>query len=316
MPIPSPTVAVPSLQIGQLSYMGFTFGGIANGTTYALINLEGLGSPDILSGDVQRGQDQGEFAGLDLLPGRDITLQQVVSGTTGKQLAEARMSLGGVMTPTGATEYPLWVQTEVGLFVCSARPRRHHFPWDINAFLAKGVVASSQFHATDPRWYSSPTRIAQCGMGSPLGGLSFGGPGSGISFGGAGSGVTFGGGAEGGLALVANNGYFECRPLLVLTGPMVNPKISNLSIAGAPWIGVEITLNSGDSLIIDTDLQTVSYATAGSGVYVSRRNLLMAGSTWWNLPEETTSRILIRGSSSSVEAGTLAVQSADAYISL
>jgi hypothetical protein len=276
-------------------------------TSYSLQSVEGLGPPDTLSGDLQRAQDEGEFAGLDELPGRDLTIVQVISGQTGAQLAEARMQFAGVLGVKGATEEPLYIQTEVGTFACMARPRKHHFPWDINAFLAKGVVATTLFHATDPRWYSVPTKTATVGLPSgPSSGASF--P---ISFP-----VSFGGGTAGGILQVRNNGKFEMRPVLVFTGPCKNPKAANLSIEGAPSIQVNINLNAGDTLTVDMDFQTIQYIVAGGHIPSSRRFDLAPGSTWWNLPGESLSQIEFSTSDSSAVAGTLTVQSGDAFTGL
>jgi hypothetical protein len=114
---------------------------------------------------------------------------------------------------------------------------------------------------------------------------------------------------------VYNSGLFEMRPVLVVTGPCTNPVISNLSIPGAPWIGVTITLNAGDTLAIDMDFQTVVYTSAGTSASVSRRNAVMNGETWWNLPPGPNIVEFTTGDGVPV-AGTLAVQSADAFLTL
>lgn len=323
MSFPSPSLAPPALTIGQLSYGGLAFGGIVQGAVYNVQKIEGLEPVDVLAGDLQRAQDQGEFAGEDVLPGRDITITQAISaaGVNGSKptaaqlaaLANARMAMAGVLGVKGATEEPLYVQTETGLYACMARPRKHHFPWDSSVFVAGAVVATSMLHSTDPRWYAVPTKTATVGLGEPLGGLSFGGPGSGVSFEGPGSGLSFGGGAEGGRLVVVNNGTFEMRPVLVITGPVTNPRVANLSLPGAPFLSFNVTLNAGEVLTVDLDFQTVTLMSSPGTPAASRRNVLLPGATWWNLPKETASTIGFYSTDTAPAAGTLTVQSADAY---
>jgi hypothetical protein len=128
--------------------------------------------------------------------------------------------------------------------------------------------------------------------------------------------AVFGAGGVGGLLSVVNSGKFESRPILVITGPCVNPVITNLSIPGAPFVGVNITLNAGDTLVIDLDWESGVYTTAGSSLGSSRRNALMTGVTWWNLPAASASSIEFTTSDTTPVAGTLTVQSASAYLSV
>lgn len=312
MSFPSPSLAVPALSVGQASFGGLTFGGIVQGATYNVKEIQGLDPPDVLSGDQQREQDQGEFAGLDVLPGRDITMVQNITGSSLSALANARMELAGVLGVKGNVEEPLYVQTEAGVFACMARPRRHHFPWDSNIFIAQAVTATTLWHATDPRWYLVPTKTASVGLaGAPKAGMHFSTHFS----------IGFGGGTLGGILPVANNGKFEMRPVLVVTGPCLNPTVSNLSLPGAPGIQVLISLNAGDTLTIDMDFQTIQYVAAGTTAASSRRNALAPGATWWNLPPKSatfsgTSTIEFSTEDITAVAGTLTVQSADAYIGL
>lgn len=304
---PSPSLVPPALTVAQINFGGLTFGGIEAGATYQLQSIEGLDGVDVVSGDQQRAQEEGEFAGLDVLPGRDLIIKHLVSGISLAALAAARRRLGGVFAVKGSEETPLWVMTEDELvFGCMARPRRHHFPYDVNVFVAEGVLVTSQVHTTDPRWYAAPSKTATVGIPGPLGGVSF--P---IVFP-----VSFGGGASGGVLEVENAGTMEMRPVLVITGPCVNPSVSNITIPGAPRLTFNVTLNVGDQLIIDTDFQTVQLVAAGTAIAESRRNAVRAGSVWWNLPKEETCQIEFTTEDTSAVAATLTVQSADAYASL
>lgn len=304
---PSPSLPAPALAAYQLSYRGLTFGGFIEHTPYQLVSLPaGLDSPIIANGDVQRELDQGQFIGLDVYEGREITIEQVVQSDE-ESLDHARQALAGVLAVAGTTESPLYMQLPSGLFACMARPRKHNFKLDLNMFQAGGGIATSLLKATDPRWYAAPSKTATAEL-----------PGSGGS-----SGMrfpltfplTFGGGTGTGLLQVYNNGTFETRPVLIVTGPCTNPVISNLSLPGAPSVGFTIALNEGDLLEIDMDWQTVVYTPNGSAFGSSRRTTAMTTNTWWNLPPGLNQISFATGDSSHV-TGTLTVHSADAYAGL
>lgn len=300
-----PVAAVPSLQTFQMSYGGVTFGGVVAGSTYQFQSLDGvLDVPAAVTADAQRDLDQGEFIGLDVLPGRDMTIQQVVRAATAAALDAARQALGAVLGPAGTTEQPLYLQLASGTFACMARPRRHVCPLDINTVLAKGTIATTQFHASDPRWYAVPTKQATVGLPGPLGGLTF--P---VTFP-----ASFGGGGGGGILQVTNAGQFEMRPVLIVTGPCTNPRVTNLTLPGAPGIGFNLVMATGDTLVIDTDFQSVLYFTAGSALGASRRGSLTSDTVWWNLVPGLNQIELT--TTDALGAALLTVQSADAWVSL
>lgn len=306
MPFPSPSLTPPTLANYQLWFGGLAFGGVNRLSAYSLQSLPtGLDVPAYISGDSQRPIDQGEFAGIDLSPGRDITVTQTMIGATQAALEAARQQLSGVLAPAGAIEAPLYIQLASGLFACMARPRKHNFTLDNNMVQVLGGVATTLFHATDPRWYAIPTKTQTVGLPTPAGGLLF--P---VTFN-----ASFGGGGTGGILQIHNNGTIEMRPVLVIAGPCTNPVITNLSLNGTPSIGVTITLNTGDTLVIDTDLQSIVYTAAGTSAGVSRQNAQMPGNVWWNCPPGL-SQIEFTTSDGVAVAGTLTVQSADAYIGL
>lgn len=317
MAFPSPSLAPPALQPYQMSYGGLVFGGVVPGATYQLQSLT-IDMPDIASGDVQRALDQGEFPGLDILPGADITIVQGItcgspigpagaSAAQGAALDTAAQNLGGVLGPGGVTQTPLWLQMPSGTFVRLARARKHNCPLDINRVYAGATIATTLLHSTDPRWYAAPSVSQTIGLPATIGGgLAIPPP---VPW-------SLGAGSVGGFLTVVNSGKFESRPVLVIAGPCTNPAIANTSLPGAPWIGVTQTLDAGDMLVIDTDWQSVVLTTAGSTLGAPRRNALMPGSTWWNLPANSSSSIRFTSADTSAVAGTLTVQSASAYLSL
>jgi hypothetical protein len=291
--------------VWAFNYGGLAFGGVDPGATYQLQELpEGIGTPDYVTGDVQRAIEQGEYAGVDLSPGRNVTVKQIAQAATDAELDEARQAFGDVLSPRGSTEEPLYIQLASGLWCCMARPRKHTPVIDVNTLVGKGTVLATLFHATDPRWYTTPTQSATVGLPEP-GGIEppITPP------------VTIPGGA-GGLIEAVNAGGMYMYPRLTFTGPCLNPKASNLSLPGAPSIQFEVSLNPGDTLTVDMNWQSVILVTAGSTSGSSRRNTEMAGSEWWSFPGKSTNLVEFTSEDSTHVAGTLTVEWASARLAL
>ncbi len=317
MAFPSPSLVVPTLDLWQLSYGGLTFGGVTPGTAYQLQTLN-VDMPDVTTGDVQRALDQGEFIGLDTLPGADITIVQAVTcgtpigpaGATVTQqraLQAATLELGAVLGPGGVTEIPLWFQTPTGCYARLCRARKHNCPIDINRVFAGTTIATSLLHSTDPRWYAAPSFSDSVGIpGAPGGGLPVA---PAVPW-------SLSSGSVGGLIDIINDGFFETRPVLTFTGPCTNPVAANTGLPGSPYVGVNLTLNPGDTVVIDLDWQSVVYTTAGSTAGSPARYALMAGCTWWNLPPRVVSLIRFTSSDTTAVTGTLTVAYANAVLSL
>lgn len=312
MTFPSPTITPPSLGAYGLSYNGTAFGGIVNPITggpagYATIAPNGVTGHDravVTSQDTQRNLDEGEWPGIDVLTGRDVLVQMNVI-SDGTSLQHALTALQACFANVGVTEYPFFLQMpNQSLRVCMARPRGFTYPVDINYVQAGLAVVSLRMHATDPRWYDTPTQALTIGLAAPGVGIGF--P---ISFP-----VSFGGSSSGGALICDNYGNYEMRPLLVVTGPCTNPTIGNASIAGNPRLTFNVTLNAGDKLTIDTDAQSATLVTAGSPASsgASRLGTLAVGSTWWNLPPGGNT-IQFSSSDPTQVAGTLTVEFADAW---
>jgi hypothetical protein len=303
----------PGSNLWEMTYGGLTFGGLNRLATYQLQELpEGLGTPDYISGDVQRALEQGEWPGVDLSPGRNITVKQIIQAATEAELDAARQAFGAVLTPKGSTEYPLTLQLASGLFTCYARPRKHAPPIDVNTIVGKGTVVATMFHATDPRWYG-PTQTASTGLASP-GGLTppLTPP------------LTPKAGS-GGLIQAVNAGPMYTYATLTFTGPCTTPKAANLSLPGAPAVAFNVTLNPGDTLTVNMGYESVVLTSAGSSAGSSRRAAILPGSVFWPLPGAvlaggvlvpSASIIQFSSEDSSKVAGTLSASWASAYMAI
>lgn len=306
MSLPSPLLALPGISNDQISFGGVTLG---TGTPFGLTKLEGLDKPDVRSGNTERPRTRGAFLGLNLLKTRMITLTVDVGPPFGSytNLAGAVAALRTACSTEGTTEYPLWIQLPNQPFVaCMARVLKRSFPYDITAdigSLLRGAVI--QFEATDPYLYGAPTLQPSVGLPGPSGGFGF--P---ITFP-----LSFGGSATPNQVSVVNAGDVPCWPVLVITGPCLNPSVSNLSIAGNPTITFGIQLNAGDTLVVDTDLQSIVYTPAGAAVGARYPQILQSGSTFFSLPSGT-SQLAFNDQSTSAAAGTLKVWCSSAYSGL
>lgn len=305
-----PLTAAPSLSNWELQYNGLQIG---NGTPYAVTNIEGLDNPTVRNADIVRPRDHGQFVGLDLLGGRDITITGDFT-TDGVSLQSAGKALGAAFVSGAVTELPFWFQFPNLPILCSvARCRKRTTPIDFGYSVATLAKMTILLHATDPRLYGAP-QTASVGLPTPVGGMTF--P--------ATFPLSFGGGSNFSVLPVVNAGNVEMRPLLVLTGPMTNPTIVNTtagwSLSFTNPAQTSFTLNAGDTLTIDTDTgHAVTYLASGTTVSSPRRNWVIAGSTWPDPSKNVgglvpgSNTIEFGSQDSGAVAGTLTVKWASAY---
>lgn len=306
MAFPSPSLTPPSLADWQMSYGGLTFG---QSTAIKIQKVEGLDLATIQHGDVQRPRDHGQLIGLDVYGGRDVTLDLEVVND-GTSLASALSSLAAATGVGLTTEQPLWFQIPgMPLLAVMCRARKRTIPMDAAYATGQLAIATVQFHATDPRIYSAGTE-ATVGLPTPTSGLTF--P--------ATFPISFGATGPNGV-VVSNNGNSPSMPLLVITGPVTNPAVTNASVTGSPTVKLSnpsqtsYTVLAGDQLIVDLDLKTVLYYSGGvaSGTAgASRRSWVVWGSEWWALQPGSNLIQFLSGDPAAV-AGTCTIEYASAY---
>lgn len=292
-----------------MQYQGVVFGA---GTAFGMSKLEGLDLPDVRSGNTDRPRTRGAFVGANLLKTRQPTLTFDVGPLAANfggygNLTGALQALTSACSTEGTTEYPLWIQLPGWPLVCSmARVLKKNVPYDITADLGHLVKgATIQWEATDPYFYSAPTQTATMGLPTQVSGLTF--P---LSFP-----LGFGGAVTGNQATVTNYGDVPCWPVLEITGPCINPSVSNLTTTGGPSVQFNIELLAGDTLIVDMDLQTILYTPVGQTVAAAYPNVLRSGSTFFSIPPGS-SVLEFTSQDSSSAAGILSVWYASAYDSL
>jgi len=261
---------------------------------------------------MDRPRTRGAFPGLNLLKTRLLTATMDVGPPFGTytNLAGALTALRAAVSTEGTTEYPLWLQLpNFPLVACMARvvqkvDHKYDFAADIGG-TGLGFVRSLpvQWEATDPYFYSAPTISTTIGLPTP--GIGFTFP---LTFN-----WSFGGGTSANMATITNAGNVACWPVLVITGPCVNPTVSNLTVTGAPELQFNVTLNAGDQLVVDCDMQTLVLFPSGSTVGSPQPQLLMPNSTFFAIPGGGSSVLAFNSGDTSPAAGTLTVWSANAY---
>lgn len=294
MGFPAPSVSAPTLSNYQGRFGGVTFG---PATPYRYKSISGLDLPGMRSADVPRPRTDGEFVGLDIMSGRDIIVDFTI-GPDGASLPINLAALAAATVPSQTTETPFYLKLpDTGLLVSMCRARRRNFNVDTPNYVG-GLLQSApvMWHATDPNFYSAPTIAQTVGLPTPGVGLTFN-----VTFD-----TTFGGASSGGLLLAVNGGNRTCWPIFTITGPCTNPRIQNL-VTGAQ-LAFGITLVSGDTLVIDTDLHSI---VLNGGA--ARRNALVPGSTFFGCTPGTT-QIGFFSADASLVAGTLTAWSTSAWL--
>lgn len=307
MKFPAPTLTKPSLTTWQFTFNGFIWG---NATPSAVLSVSGLGdTPTVRSSNPPRARDHGEWVGLDLYGGRTMTID-VWSRPNNTSLQNELLKLAAALEVGLSTEQPLWFrQPNLPLLCVMCRATKKTVPWDQDYGAAMVAKPVAQLHATSPYVFSAG-RSVSVGLPNPTSGLKF--P---VTFP-----LTFGATSPNGVT-VTNGGNSPVRPVLVISGPVTNPRVANASLPTTPTISLSnpfqgtYTVTAGDQVVIDTDVQSVQYYVGGvtNGSPASRESWIVPGTTWWDLkPGENLVQFL--SSDSATSGATVEVQWADSYI--
>jgi len=285
-------VSWPSLSAYQWSFNGYVGG---PGTDLEVRELTGIDMPAVRSGDSGRPRDHGMFRGLDVMGGREPSLTGDLHPLSGT-LEEAEGELDAATVPGGSEDTPLFLNLEGwGTLACMARVRKRQMPRDIQLALGNLGKVALLWAADDPRWYAQ-TQQASVAPLNPTSGFSF--P------------LSFGGGSVAGSLSITNTGNIEARPLLIVEAPCENPSITNVTAKGSPNLTFNLTVGAGAKLVIDTDMHTATYYTAGTTLGATRLGTLAYGSQWWTLaPGVSTIQFL-----AATAEGDLSCQWASAYL--
>ena len=264
--------------------------------------MEGFDLQTVGSGDPNRARQRGQYIGLNLMAGRDITLTMDVGPALGSYSSTvdalnhlraitnaaatdpASFNSGQPNTNPGETEWPFWVKFPTNPLVASmARPIKRNIPIDLSFSLGNSVKGCAvQWHATDPYFYAVTQETTANAATLP----SYG-------------------------SLMPDNlGDVECWPQWTVTGACINPQLENYSL-GASLFFNGLSMSSGDTLVVDNDLRTATYTPVSTGIPTSVIYLLNTGWSWWPIIPGTND---IRFSAAS-SVGAVAMDWASAYSS-
>lgn len=279
----------------QLSFNSLVMGA---GTDVQLVSIDGLrGDPAIRSGDVNKGRQDGAYAGLNFLGERIFTVTLMVFApklaTVSVVLNAIAAALQPISDPSLLLPFqykdPTWSTPRQLL----CRPTAVDLPIDTDYVFQK-ITVTVQFTAPDPLVYDSVLSTAgPVGLPSPTAGLTFN--------------VTFPasfGASTGGSLSVTNTGLYPTAPVFTITGPMTNPR---LTMPNGQFFGLNLALGAGDVVVIDMGARTV--ILNGSA---SRANTVVTGSSWLAFLPGTQS-VQVASSDSAAVAGTFAASWRNAW---
>lgn len=248
----------------QGSFGGLTFG---PGTDIQVVEWDGLRElPGVRSGDQPQPRKDGSFAGLNYLSERIITLKLSVTVTQTPfetVIANLASVFQNTTAPTGLQTFQFMLPGWATPRQVSARPTKASIPVDLEYSFHKASPLV-ELTCPDPIIYDTTLQTASTGLPAPTAGLMF--P---VTFP-----ATFG--ASTGGSLSANNaGNYPTAPVFTITGPCFYP---SLQLASGGSMAFNLTLASGDTLVVDMGARTVLL----NGV--SRANAIAPGSSWFSFP--------------------------------
>lgn len=241
------TATLGGLTLGQVDTAGVAWALGREG-------LKGWSGPGVRTQYTDRAADHGAFAGPGYLAARVITLSGTVTAP----------DLAALDTAEDALNVAASLQDTL-LVVSGASPRQAvvrrsgEVLWQ--PVTAQVAAYSVMVTAADPRRYSTTLQSASTGLPSTSGGLAL--P---LTMP-----VTVTATTVAGSFTLTNAGSIGTRPVLTITGPVVNPTIVALLPSGAvQQLLYSSTLAAGDQLVIDANARTaVLNGTASRRRYLS-----------------------------------------------
>lgn len=244
---------------------GLTFG---PGTDVQLVSIEGLrDTTSINQGDVALPRLNGAAPGTNTLGERVLVLTFSVFAPL-TPFETVLSNIANAFQPTSSPSdlqllqfaLPGWPSARQ----VNGRTTKGAIPIDTDFQFNVSRAIAVEFTCPDPLIYDTIVQKQTTGLPSPTAGLTF--PAS--------APFVFGA-STGGSMQVTNIGNQPGPLLMTITGPVTNPiiRIGNL------YLGFTISLGPADVLVIDTAAHTATLNGTAS-----RANLIMAGSSWLQVP--------------------------------
>lgn len=234
-----------------------------SGVAWSLQSMEGWDSPEHRGDAQQREGDHGAWLGPVYLGERPITLAGTITAPDRGVLDDAmeRIRAAAALTPTL-------------LVVQESRPKQavvQRSGKPLVQYLTDRIASYSvMVTAGDPRRYSTDLQQASTALPSTSGGLTL--PYT-LPY-------TISATTVAGQVDAYNEGTFETRPVLTITGPVSQPRVyGQMPDGSVRAIRCTFDLLDGDVLVIDTDMHT-----AVLNGNVSRRRFVSASQGWPTIP--------------------------------
>lgn len=245
----------------------------AQGVAWTLQILEGWDSPDVRAEFTEREGDHGAWASPVYLGARPITVGGTIIAPS-QALLEQAMDQLRVAAGLDDTTLTVWETVAKQATVRRSGKLLMQYLTDTRATFSVLVTAA------DPRRYGATLKTGSTGLPSVTGGLTL--P--------AAAPWTLSATTVAGQIDAANDGTFESRPVLTLTGPVVAPQVqAQMADGSVKFLNYGQDLVSGDVLVIDTDAHTVTLNGAAS-----RRRFLTVPSGWPTIPAGQVTSFLFR----------------------
>jgi hypothetical protein len=236
----------------QYEFRGLLFG---SATSYQTETVEGIiGLPSALGSDDNNDEDHGMHAGVDLLPGRTITITMnlIAEGVPAQVLLDAVTKTFQVSKRAAFVEYPFITRRpEHTKRFALCRARRAEFVSDYDLAHGLGKGGGVQLFATDPLFYS----LEETELVIPI-------PNAAVM-------------AQGNAAGLGD--FLDgSPPIIEIAGPVTNPRIVNAADDGKT-IRLDVVVGAGHTLLIDTKNKTVFLDG------VDRFDTVRGDNQWWRI---------------------------------
>lgn len=272
---------VVSLLNYRFAFNDFEFGG--GNSPYQIMTVDGLEDlPVIRNQDDNRGYQDGMWTGRDFLSGRTLTFSINVFGDSNNSMQENLNLLQAALVPqqqgTGLLQFQL---PGDDLQRINARVRRRAIQINTNYSSGRATVIY-EFFCPDPRYYDDQLKTTDLTNASSVAGRVYNrvyetaptNPANPDE-----TGDSYGGGSSA-ANLITNDGWTTTYPTITITGPAINPKVTD--VTNGYFLLIDGAIGTSDTLEFNTDYRTVTL----NGI--NRRALLNNSSTWFAAPPGTS----------------------------
>lgn len=252
----------------QFQFGTFVFGA---GTPFVVNEVTGLADlPAIRNQDDNKGYNDGMFTGRDFFSGRTITFMLTILAGNGNTAQTNFQLLQAALAPqqSGTTTLQFLLSPSDTGKQIGARVRTRVSAVNPEWTYGK-IVAQVSLFCPDPRFYDLTSSTLSLTPGLP----------SGRTYNRTYN-LTYGGGSLTSSGTLNNIGWATTNPSIRITGPAVNPVLTNVTTGQS--ITINYTLGTSDVVVIDLNLKTVTL----NGT--SARNILANSSQWFSAPPGQT----------------------------